>query len=78
MSIMIKNDELMSMVDELPIDMKTQLVEKLLSSIHPHQKKIDDLWADEAEKRVKEIQNGVTKTIPGETVFNEIRDRFSK
>lgn len=75
---MIKSDELMSMVDELPIDIKTQLVEKLLSSMHPHQKNIDELWVEEAEKRINEVKTGAVKTIPGETVFKEIRDRFSK
>ncbi|MBI5186547.1 MAG: addiction module protein [Nitrospinae bacterium] len=75
---MIKSGELMLMVDELPIDIKTQLVEKLLNSMHPHQKNIDELWVEEAEKRVNEVKNGGAKTIPGETVFKEIRDRFSK
>ena len=75
---MLKKDEFISMAESLPIDIKIQLIDILLNSIHPSQKEIDALWAKEAEKRVKEIKTGKVKTIPGENVFKEIHDRFSK
>ena len=75
---MITTNELMSMVKSLPIDIKTQLIEKLLSSLNPAQKEIDALWAAEAEKRVAEIREGKVKTIPGDEVFKEIRERLGK
>lgn len=71
-----KTNELISMVESLPVDIKTKLVEKILNSMHPSQKEIDALWAKEAEKRVKEIRTGRVKTIPGEEVFKEIKKRF--
>jgi putative addiction module component (TIGR02574 family) len=71
-----KTDELISMVESLPLDIKTTLVEKILNSLHPSQKEIDALWAKEAEKRVKEIKTGRVKTIRGEDVFREIKKRF--
>jgi putative addiction module component (TIGR02574 family) len=74
----LKTDELLAMVESLPIDMKTKLVEKILDSLHPSQKEIDALWALEAEERVKEIRAGNVKVIPGEDVFKEIKKRFSK
>ena len=74
---MIDTDALFSMVDTLPTDIKTQLLEKLLQSLNPTQKGIDALWAEEAERRVGEIKTGKVKTIPGEEVFDEIRKRFS-
>ncbi len=73
-----KTEELLSMVESLPIDIKTQLIEKLLNSLHPSYKEIDELWAKEAEKRVNEIKTGKVKTIPGEEVFREIQKRFTK
>ena len=73
-----KTRELISMVESLPVDIKTTLVEKILDSLHPSQKEIDALWAKEAEKRVKEIRTGKVKTIPGDKVFKEIRQRFHK
>ena len=64
------------MVESLPVDIKTTLVEKILNSLHPSQKEIDALWAKEAEKRVREIKAGRVKTIRGEDVFREIKKRF--
>ncbi len=75
---MTKANELISMAESLPIDIKTQLIDRLLNSLHPTEKEIDELWAAEAERRVKEIQTGQIKTIPGDKVFNEIREKLSK
>jgi hypothetical protein len=47
----MKTDELISMVESLPIDIKIRLIERILESLHPSQKEIDELWAKEAEKR---------------------------
>lgn len=73
-----KERDLISLVESLPVEMKTKLVEKLLDSLHPTQKEIDQLWEKEAERRVNEIKTGKVKTIPGEAVFQEIRDKFHK
>ena len=74
---MIKTKELFDEAISLPIEIRTKLIEKLLSSLNPSQKEIDKLWATEAEKRVTEIRNGKVKTIPGERVFKKIRDRLN-
>jgi len=71
-----KTKELISMVEALPVDIKTTLVEKILNSLYPSQKEIDALWAKEVEKRVKEIKTGKVKTIPGDKVFKEIQEKF--
>lgn len=74
----IKTDELISMVESLPVDLKTKLVEKILNSLHPSQKEIDALWVKEAEKRVDEIKTAKVKTLPGDEVFKEIQRKYSK
>ena len=73
-----KTKELIAMVESLPVDVKTTLVEKILNSLHPSQKEIDALWAKEAERRVKEIKTGKVKTISGNKVFKEIQEKFYK
>ncbi len=73
-----KTDELMSMVESLPIEIKTKLIEKILNSLHPTQKEIDELWAEEAERRLKDIETGKVKTIPAEEVFGDIQRRYNK
>ncbi len=70
---MINNtEELLLMVESLPIDLKTKLIEKILNSMHPTQKEIDELWAQEAEKRLQDIKTGKVKTIPADDIFGEI------
>jgi putative addiction module component (TIGR02574 family) len=68
--------ELVSMVESLPIEVKALLVEKLLASMYPNQKEIDDLWKIEAQRRVEEVRSGVVTPIPGDEVFEEVRKRF--
>jgi putative addiction module component (TIGR02574 family) len=74
---MIKTKELFDEAISLPIEIRMQLVEKLLRSLNPTQKEIDKLWAKEAEKRIEEIKSCKVKTIPGEKVFKRIRDRLN-
>lgn len=73
---MIKTDKLFDEAVLLPVEIRTQLIDRLLRSLHPTQKEIDELWAEEAEKRVKEIKSGKVATIPGEEVFKKIRKRL--
>lgn len=72
---MIKTDELISEAVSPPVEIRTKLIEKLLQSLNPSQHDIDKLWAQEAEKRVADIKSGKIKTVPGEEVFNKIRER---
>ncbi len=73
---MKKTNDLFAEAISLPLDIRTQLVDKLLRSLHPTQKEIDELWAIEAEKRVQEIRIGKTTPIPGEDVFRKIGERL--
>ena len=71
---MISTEELISEATSLPVDIRVQLVEKLLQSLNPTEKETDELWAAEAERRVKEIETGTVKTVPGDEVFKKIRE----
>ena len=75
---MINADELISVAESLPLELKTELIERLLNSLSPSHKDIDELWAEEAEKRVQELRTGKVKAIPGEDVFREILENLSK
>jgi putative addiction module component (TIGR02574 family) len=70
--------DIMERAEMLPIDMKLELVDRLLESISPSQKEIDELWKIEIERRVEEVRSGEVQTIPGEQVFAEIEERFGK
>jgi len=72
---MTRTDELIAEAVSLPVEIRTQLVDKLLQSLNPARKEIDEAWAEEAEKRVEEIRTGKVKTIPAKEVFKNIRNR---
>lgn len=73
---MIKTDDLIADVLSLPVEIRMQLADRLLQSLNPSRKEIDEAWAAEAEKRVAEIRTGKVKTIPGEEVFKKIGNRL--
>jgi putative addiction module component (TIGR02574 family) len=58
-------DELLDEALSLPVEIRLQLVERLLQSLNPDNKEIDLLWAIEAERRVAEIEEGKVMTVPG-------------
>ena len=63
----------------LPANDRLGLVEKLLCSLNlPTQGQIDTLWAEEAERRVGEIDKGEVELIPGEKVFEKIRQKYGR
>jgi putative addiction module component (TIGR02574 family) len=47
------------------------IVESLLSSLDVPDPRIDDAWADEAEKRIAAYDAGQMRAIPVEEVFKE-------
>ena len=50
------------------------LAEHLLDSLNGEdQKRIDALWAAEAERRDQEIEDGTVTAIPGEEVMDRMR-----
>ena len=59
----------------LPRLSRAQLAKELLESLEePDQTNyVDLLWGEEAERRLTNIKNGVTKTIPGQQVLAEAR-----
>ncbi len=75
---MIKTNELISEAVSLPVETRIMLVNKLLESLNPTKKEIDELWAKEAEGRIADFRSGREKAIPGEEVFKEIREKYNK
>jgi putative addiction module component (TIGR02574 family) len=64
---------------ELPADARIGLVDRILASLNlPTRPEIDRMWAEEAERRVAEIDRGEVDLIPGEEVFAKIRRKFAQ
>jgi putative addiction module component (TIGR02574 family) len=73
------NDRVVEEALSLPSDVRISLVEKLLASLNlPVDEEIDRLWAEEAERRVSQIEEGKADLVPGEEVFAKIRAKHGK
>jgi putative addiction module component (TIGR02574 family) len=47
------------------------LVEGLIKSLDQPDKKLDEIWAEEAEKRLKAYREGKLEGVPMEDIFKE-------
>ncbi len=63
--------ELLKKAMKLKPEEKIILVEGLIKSLDEPDKKIEEIWIDEAEKRLKAYRNGNLKVVPMEEVFSD-------
>jgi putative addiction module component (TIGR02574 family) len=63
----------------LPPLARETLAEHLMASLDPvDQNEIDAYWIQEAERRYKEIEDGIVTPIPGEEVMARLRSRYKR
>lgn len=63
---------------DLPIEDRLGLLDKLLESITPMSKTIQDAWIRESEQRYAAYKAGDVEAIPGEEVLSRIQERLRK
>ncbi|HBB95226.1 MAG TPA: addiction module protein [Blastocatellia bacterium] len=72
-------DDIMKDALSLPPGARAMLADQLLVSLDAEdQERIDALWAEEAERRDKEIEDGLVTPIPGEEVMERLRARYKR
>jgi len=72
-------DDIIKDALSLPPGERAMLADHLLESLDwEKQKEIDALWAQEAERRSKEIDDGVVTPVPGEEVLSRLRARYKR
>ena len=69
--------QLFDEIDVLPIDLKTKLVDKLISSLSPTDKLVDEQWLAEVKRRKADIESGAVSLVDGEEVFRQIAQKFN-
>jgi hypothetical protein len=72
----LKQEQLFDEIDILPIDLKTEIVDKILASITPFNSEIDKLWIKEVNKRKQEIESNSVTLVDGDEVFKKISQRL--
>jgi len=64
---------------DLPNDERLSLLDKLLHIITvPTATDIEKAWLEESHRRLDDIRSGKTQTLPSETIFQEIKEKFQK
>jgi putative addiction module component (TIGR02574 family) len=70
-------EEILSAALSLPPGERAMLADHLLSSLDgPNEKEIEVAWAEEAERRMREIDEGKVELIDAELVMEILRARF--
>lgn len=73
-----QTSELISIAKQLPLEARAEIVDSLIESMQPTDKRIDELWKAEIERRIASYESGEVRLVPGEDVFAKIHDRFAK
>ena len=63
--------ELLEKALKLKSEDRCLLVEGLIKSLDQPDASIDEIWAEEAENRLKAYREGILQGIPMETIFTE-------
>ena len=70
--------KLIDEAESLPVEERALLVDSLLRTLNQPEAEIDAEWTAVAQKRVSEMRAGTVKPVPGQEVFEKIKNRFSK
>lgn len=73
-----KVDRLALELLDLPASARAEIAKKLIASLdETDDGPVDDLWAEEAERRLKDIRDGTVQTVPAAQVLQEVKGRLS-
>ena len=67
----MKSKEILEQAVKLKPEERFMIIEGLIRSLDEPDKKIDEIWAEEAEKRLSAYRSGRLGGIPAEEVFRD-------
>ena len=70
--------EIIQEATALPVEERVIVVDTLLRSLNIPNPDIDKAWASAARRRLAELRSGRVRAVPGEQVFERIRERFAR
>ena len=62
-------NELLEQALTLNVNERTKLIDELFKSIDKPDEEIDQIWADEADKRLEAYRKGEIRAVPMENIF---------
>jgi putative addiction module component (TIGR02574 family) len=72
----MKATELMTEAVSLPLEERAQLVDVLLETLNPADEANTASWLAVARRRLDELAAGRVEAVPGEEVFERVRQRL--
>jgi putative addiction module component (TIGR02574 family) len=75
----MKVDEITEQALALPSDARALLVDRLVESLDPAEGgELHQLWADEAQRRLRDLRSGVVEAVPGEIAEIKLREKYGQ
>jgi len=62
----------------LPVEQRIIVVDSLLRTLNIPDPDMDKAWVEAASRRLSELRSGKVKPVPGEQVFERIKERFKR
>ena len=63
-------------VISLPVEERALIADSILRSLNPVNPEIEEKWIKVAKERLEELKSDKVKAIPGNEVFNKIKQKF--
>ncbi|HIJ64795.1 MAG TPA: addiction module protein [Candidatus Hydrogenedentes bacterium] len=73
---MASTQDIIRQAESLPVEERALVVDTLLRTLNPPDSEIDQKWAATAKRRLAELRSGGVRPVPGEDVFDSVRERF--
>ena len=67
----MRSKEILEQAKDLKAEERFMIVEGLLKSLDEPDRKIDEIWAEEAAKRLNAYRNGRLEGVPMEEIFRD-------
>ena len=74
----MKAAELMTEAVSLPLEERAQLVDALLETLNPADEANTASWLAVARRRLDDLNSGRDEAVPGDEVFERLRQRLGR
>ena len=74
----METKNLIEEVISLPVEERAMIADSILRSHNPVTPEIEKKWVEIAKKRPEELIAGRVKAVPGNEVFDKVRQKFSR
>ena len=75
---MYGNKEIIREAAALPVEERAVIVDSLLRTLNQSETQVDAAWGKVAKRRLSELRSERVQPVPGDHVFDKIKERLAK